>query len=288
MRGLAVSKTRAESAQHRLIDENETRLFGLRRLDQRFLRITANNLMEDVSRIIVPAPSLGSLPSGEDNEPRAAPRPVFSRAIDIDGDGLTELIVVSQDGPYWSTLRIYRFSTPDSLLGHARFHEIARLTGILNYKIKTSLNANPNIVVDIDDPDSDLPHAANVNLLRQTHTWKNGKLALTHEEKRTKSYTTREMNQDVSRDIDELLTIKNDLFTEVLNSLNSHQELREQAIEADTAFRSYLDNETAWHSNLFSGGSIRGIAGAKVKMRLLNERNKLLEDWLKREEGDMW
>ena len=34
-----VSKTRAELAQYRLIEENETRLFGLSRLDQSFLKV---------------------------------------------------------------------------------------------------------------------------------------------------------------------------------------------------------------------------------------------------------
>ena len=34
--GTAASKWGANSAQHRLIDENETRLFGLSRLDQSF------------------------------------------------------------------------------------------------------------------------------------------------------------------------------------------------------------------------------------------------------------
>jgi hypothetical protein len=35
--GTAASKWGANSAQYRLIDENETRLFGLSRLDQSFL-----------------------------------------------------------------------------------------------------------------------------------------------------------------------------------------------------------------------------------------------------------
>lgn len=247
-----------------------------------------NRFVEDVSSVIAP-PSLVSPPSITEPEGvQHQPIPVTSRTVDIDGDGIAELVVVSQDGPYWSTLRVYRFSAPDSFLGNARFVEITNLSGILNWNIKSRLNANPLIVVDFDDPDSGLPHAANDKLLRKTFAWMDGELALLKEERMAKSFTTYDMSQDAAMEIEELLAVKNDLIEKVLKRTSANHELQRQVIDADAAFTAYMDSETSWHYTYWSGGSIRSITASDVKKRLLSERVRILEDWLNRGEGEMW
>ena len=247
-----------------------------------------NQFVRDISSVIAP-PSLISPPSTtEAEDAQHRPIPVTSRTVDIDGDGIAELVVVSQDGPYWSTLRVYRFSAPDSFLGNARFVEIVNLSGIFNWNIRSRLNANPLIVVDIDDPDSTLPHAANDKLLRKTFAWMDDELTLLNEEHMVKSFTTYDMTQDAAREIEELLAVKNALMEEVLKRTDANHELQRQVIDADAAFAVYLDSETSWHYTYWSGGSIRSIAALAVKKRLLSERIKILEDWLNRDEGEMW
>lgn len=247
-----------------------------------------NRFVQGISSVIAP-PSLISPPStteAEDAQHRLIP--VTSRTVDIDGDGIAELVVVSRDGPYWSTLRVYRFSAPDSFLGNARFVETVNLSGILNWNIRNRLNANPLIVVDTDDPNSTLPHTANDKLLRKTYAWMDGELTLLNEEQIAMSITTYDMTRDAAREIDELLAVKNALMEEVLKRTDANHELQRQVIDADAAFAVYLDSETSWHYTYWSGGSMRGIAALAVKKRLLSERIKILEDWLNRDEGDMW
>jgi hypothetical protein len=164
-----------------------------------------NNFVQDISSMFAPPSPLGPSVAPETGNSKHRPIPVYSCAIDIDGDGLTELLVISQDGPYWSTLRVYRFSAPESFPRNAKFLEIANLSGFLSYKIKTRLHANPLIVIDVDDPDSGLPHAANNKLLRKSYTWKDGELTLLSEERLLKPYTTYEMTEQAAKDIDELL-----------------------------------------------------------------------------------
>jgi hypothetical protein len=247
-----------------------------------------NQFVQDISSVIAPPSLVGPPNTTETDIAEHRPIPVASKPVDIDGDGIDELVVVSQDGPYWSTLRVYRFSAPDSYPGNARFVEIANLSGILNWKIRGRLNANPLIVVDIDDPDSTLPHAANDNLVRKTFAWMDGELTLLNEERLMKSYTTYEMSQGAAREIAELLVDKNSLIDEVLKRTDSNHELQRQVVDADMAFSVYLDCETSWHYTYWSDGSIRSIAASAVKKRLLSERIKILEDWLNRDEGDMW
>lgn len=247
-----------------------------------------NDLMNDISSIFVPPSPLGPSVATETDDSNHRPIPVYSSAIDIDGDGLTELLVISQDGPYWSTLRVYRFSAPESFPRNARFLEIANLSGILGYKIKTRLHANPLIVIDVDDPDSGLPHAVNDKLLRKSYTWKDGELTLLSEERLLKPYTTYEMTEQAAKDIDELLAEKDALITEMKKKFDSNHQLQSQVIDADRAFITYLESETRLHFTFWSSGSIRSIASSTVKKRLLNERIKLLEDWLNRDEGEIW
>jgi hypothetical protein len=116
----------------------------------------------------------------------------------------------------------------------------------------------------------------------------NGELTLLNEEYHTKSYTTYEMSQDAANDNEELLADKNALIVEIQKLFESNHELQSQVIEADNAFSAYLEHESRWHYAYWSSGSIRSIVAAKVRQRLLTERIKLLDDWLKREEGDMW
>lgn len=247
-----------------------------------------NQFVQDISSVIAP-PSLVRPPRiTEEEDFQHRPIPVTSRTVDIDGDGIAELVVVSQDGPYWSTLRVYRFCAPDGFLGNARFVEIANLSGLLNWNIRSRLNASPLIVVDIDDPDSELPHAANDKLLRKTFAWMNDELTLVNEERMAKSLTTYDMTQDAAREIEELVAVKNALIEQVLGRTDANRELQRQVIDADAAFGVYLDSETSWHYTYWSGGSIRSIAALAVKKRLLSERVKILEDWLNRDEGDMW
>lgn len=247
-----------------------------------------NQFVQDISSVIAPSSLVGTPATAETDNAEHRPIPVTSRAVDIDGDGIAELVVISQDGPYWSTLRVYRFSAPDNFPGNARFVEIANLSGILNWKIRDRLNANPLIVVDIDDPESALPHAANDRLVRKTFAWIDGELTLLNEERILKSYTTYEMTQDAAREIEQLLVDKSTLIDEVLKRTDSNPELQRQVIDADMAFSAYLDSETDWHYTYWSDGSIRSIAASAVKKRLLSERIKILEDWLNRDEGDMW
>lgn len=247
-----------------------------------------NQFVQDISSVIAPPSLVGTPSTTETDNAEHRPIPVASRAVDIDGDGIAELVVVSQDGPYWSTLRVYRFSTPNGHPGKARLVEIANLSGILNWKIRTRLDSNPHIVVDIDDSDSTLPHAANDKLVRKTFAWMGGELTLLNEERFMKSYTTYEMSQDAANDIGELLIDKNALVDEVLKRADSSRELQRQVVDADMAFSVYLDCETSWHYTYWSGGSIRSIAASAVKKRLLSERIKILEDWLNRDESDLW
>lgn len=247
-----------------------------------------NQFVQDISSVIAPYSLVGPPGTSETDNAEHRPIPVTSRAVDIDGDGIAELVVVSQDGPYWSTLRAYRFSAPDGFPGNARFVEIANLSSILNWKVRSRLNANPLIVVDIDDPDSALPHAASDRLVRKTFAWIDGELTLLSEERIMKSYTTYEMSQDAAREIEELLVDKNALINEVIKRTDSNHELQRQVVDADMAFSAYLDSETSWHYTYWSDGSIRSIAASAVKKRLLSERIKILEDWLNRDEGDMW
>jgi hypothetical protein len=96
------------------------------------------------------------------------------------------------------------------------------------------------------------------------------------------------MTQDAAREIEELLAVKNALMEQVLKRTDANHELQRQVIDADAAFAVYLDSETSWHYTYWSGGSIRSIAALAVKKRLLSERIKILEDWLNRDEGEMW
>ncbi|CAK6700964.1 hypothetical protein ICNINCKA_02965 [Synechococcus sp. CBW1107] len=70
--GTAVSEWEAKSAQNRLIDENETRLFGLRRLDQSFPNVQALSVQtyDGIRSVSHSAQSDHEVFSWNDGEPR--------------------------------------------------------------------------------------------------------------------------------------------------------------------------------------------------------------------------
>lgn len=207
-------------------------------------------------------------------------KPVAVRTGDIDGDGRDELIVSIPEGPYWSRVKVLKpilnmtknseIETSFKLMG-----EICPVNFLEDVRDIDS-DKYAEIIMNEDDRESDLPHAAGLRE-RVIYKWISGQLSEISREKLPMLSSQAEMNQFAAQEFKNSDKKMSEFFEKLETSLEMRVELKKSMETAQEAWLKYRELQAQAISKIYEGGSIQSLIYYTNMTNFTNQRIDELE-----------